>query len=44
MKTKLAADLAGKYEQPMSKHPLGRYRDRIDANVEQVYNKLTRPS
>jgi glyoxylase-like metal-dependent hydrolase (beta-lactamase superfamily II) len=40
MKTKVAADLAGKYEQPMSKHPLGRYRDRIDANVEQVYNKL----
>lgn len=44
MKTKLAADLAGKYEAPMSRHPLGRYRDRIDANVEQVYNKLSRPS
>ncbi len=44
MKTKIASDLAGKYESPMSKHPLGRYRDRIDANVEQVYNKLTKPS
>jgi len=44
MKTKLAADLAGKYEAPMSKHPLGRYRDRIDANVEQVYNKLPKSS
>jgi glyoxylase-like metal-dependent hydrolase (beta-lactamase superfamily II) len=40
LKTKLAADLAGKYETSMSKHPLGRYRDRIDANVEQVYGKL----
>jgi glyoxylase-like metal-dependent hydrolase (beta-lactamase superfamily II) len=40
MKKKVAADLASKYETPMSKYPLGRYRDRIDANVEQVYNKL----
>ena len=44
MKTKLAAERAPKYEAPMSKHMLGRYRDRIDANVEQVYNKLPKPS
>src|SRR5262249_32421202 len=42
MKKKIAEDLAGKYEKPMSKHPLGRYRDRIDANVEQVYTKLAK--
>ena len=42
MKTKIAGDLAAKYEKPMSKHPLGRYRDRIDANVEQVYNKIAK--
>jgi cyclase len=42
MKKKVAEDLASKYEKPMSKHPLGRYRDRIDANVEQVYNKIAK--
>jgi len=44
MKAKLAADLAPKYETRMSKYWTGRYRDRIDANVEQVYNKLPKPS
>jgi len=42
MKRKIAEDLAPRYEKSMSKHPLGRYRDRIDANVEQVYNKIIR--
>jgi hypothetical protein len=40
----IAEDLASTYETPMSKHPLGRYRDRIDANVEQVYNKIIKKS
>ena len=44
MKKKVAEDLAGKYETTMSKYPLGRYRDRIDANVEQVYTKTAKKS
>jgi cyclase len=44
MKKKIAEDLAPKYEKPMSKYPLGRYRDRIDANVDQVYNKTVKKS
>jgi cyclase len=44
MKKRIADDLAPKYEKPMSKWPLGRYRDRIDANVEQVYNKIVKTS
>jgi cyclase len=42
LKKKIAEDLAPKYEKPMSKYPLGRYRDRIDANVEQVHNKTVK--
>ena len=39
------ADLGGRalapaYEQGMSKYPLGRYRDRIEATIEIVYNKV----
>jgi cyclase len=44
MKKKVAEDLAPKYEKSMSKYPLGRYRDRIDLNVEQVYNKTVKKS
>ncbi len=44
MKKKIAEDLAAKYEKSMSKYPLGRYRDRIDANVEQVYTKTAKKS
>lgn len=32
--------LAPRYEQGMSKHPLGRYRDRIGLNVEMAYRKV----
>jgi glyoxylase-like metal-dependent hydrolase (beta-lactamase superfamily II) len=42
MKKKIAEDLAPTHEKPMSKYPLGRYRDRIDVNVEQVYGKLVK--
>jgi glyoxylase-like metal-dependent hydrolase (beta-lactamase superfamily II) len=42
MKKKIAADLAPRYEKPMSKYPVGRFRDRIDANVEQVYIKIAK--
>jgi hypothetical protein len=31
--------LASKYEQGMSKYPLGQYRDRIGLNIEIVYAK-----
>jgi glyoxylase-like metal-dependent hydrolase (beta-lactamase superfamily II) len=44
MKKTIAADLAPKYEASMSKYPLGRYRDRIDLNVEQVYLKTVKKS
>ena len=40
MKKTLPDRLAGKYEQGMSKHPLGRYRDRIGLNIEIVYRKV----
>jgi hypothetical protein len=40
MKTKLADQLAPKYERGMSKYPLGRYRDRIGQNVEMVYRRV----
>lgn len=40
MKRKLPDLLAGKYEQGMSKHPLGQYRDRIGLNIEMTYRKV----
>jgi hypothetical protein len=42
MQKKLADDLAPKYEQGMSKYPLGRYRDRVGANIETVYQKVVK--
>jgi hypothetical protein len=32
--------LAPRYEQGMSKYPLGRYRDRIGVNIEMVHKKV----
>jgi cyclase len=40
MKKVLPDLLAPKYEQGMSKHPLGQYRDRIGSNVEVAYRKV----
>jgi hypothetical protein len=40
----VANQLAPKYEAGMSKHPLGRYRDRIALNVEMVYLKTVKKS
>ena len=40
MKKTLPDRLAVKYEQGMSKHPLGRYRDRIGLNIEIAYQKV----
>ncbi len=40
MKRTLPDQLAAKYEQGMSKHPLGRYRDRIGLNIEMTYRKV----
>src|SRR5436190_1081855 len=37
MKAKLPDQLAGKYEAGMSRHVLGRYRDRIGVNIEAVH-------
>jgi cyclase len=42
MQKKLVDDLAPKYEQGMSKYPLGRYRDRVGANIETVYQKVVK--
>ena len=42
MKKGVAEQLAAKYEEGMSKYPLGRYRDRISANVETVYQKVVK--
>ena len=42
MKTKVADQLASKYERGMSKYPLGRYRDRIGQNIEMVYRKVVK--
>ncbi|MBM3222269.1 MAG: hypothetical protein FJZ47_00475 [Candidatus Tectomicrobia bacterium] len=44
MQKKLADDLAPKYEQGMSKYPLGRYRDRVGLNIEMVYKKVVQKS
>jgi hypothetical protein len=35
-----AEQLAPKYEQGMSKYPLGQYRDRIGPTIEIVYHKV----
>jgi glyoxylase-like metal-dependent hydrolase (beta-lactamase superfamily II) len=40
LKKALPDQLAPKYEQGMSKHPLGQYRERIGANVEVAYRKV----
>ena len=42
MKTKIADDLAPKYESYMSRYPVGQYRDRVPVNVEAAYNKLVK--
>ena len=42
MKKTIGDQLAPKYEAGMSKHPLGRYRDRIGQNVEMVYLKVVK--
>jgi glyoxylase-like metal-dependent hydrolase (beta-lactamase superfamily II) len=40
LKKTLPEQLAVKYEQGMSKHPLGQYRDRIELNIETAYKKV----
>jgi len=40
MQTTVAEQLAPKYEQGMSKYPLGQYRDRIRPTIEIVYHKV----
>jgi glyoxylase-like metal-dependent hydrolase (beta-lactamase superfamily II) len=40
MQKGIADQLAPKYEQGMSKYPLGRYRDRVGSSVEIVYKKV----
>jgi hypothetical protein len=42
MKKALGDQLAAKYEQEMSKYPLGRYRDRVGQNIEMVYQKVVK--
>src|SRR5206468_906063 len=42
MQKKIEDQLAPRYEQGMSKYPLGRYRDRIGLNVEMVYRKVVK--
>src|SRR6266852_1390715 len=42
MKKTIGDQLAPKYEAGMSKHPLGRYRDRVGQNVEMVYLKVVK--
>jgi cyclase len=42
MKKALGDQLASKYEQGMSKYPLGRYRDRVGQNVEMIYQKVVK--
>jgi hypothetical protein len=43
MQTTVAEQLAPQYEAGMSKYPLGRYRDRIEATIEIVYRKVVHP-
>src|SRR6267142_1003197 len=40
MKRTLPDQLAAKYEQGMSKYPLGQYRDRVGLNIEMTYRKV----
>jgi cyclase len=42
MKSKVADQLAPKYERGMSKYPLGRYRDRVGQNIEMVHKKVVK--
>jgi glyoxylase-like metal-dependent hydrolase (beta-lactamase superfamily II) len=42
MKGKIAEQLAPKYEQGMSKYPLGRYRNSIGTNIEMVHKKVVK--
>src|SRR2546425_1155928 len=42
MQKKISDDLAPKYEQGMSKYPLGQYRDRVGVNVEMVLKRSSR--
>jgi cyclase len=44
MKSKVADQLAPKYEAGMSKYWTGRYRERIDVNIEHVYKKVVKPA
>jgi cyclase len=44
MKQKLGDQLASKYEQGMSKYPLGQYRARVGTNIEAVYQKVVKKS
>ena len=40
MQKTIPDQLAPRYEQRMSKYPLGQYRDRIGVNIETVYKKV----
>jgi len=42
MKTKIAEQLAPKYEKGMSRYPLGQYRASIGINVEMVHKKVVK--
>lgn len=42
MQKAIGDQLASKYEQGMSKYPLGRYRDRVGQNVEMIYQKVVK--
>ena len=44
MKSKVADQLAPKYEAGMSKYWTGRYRDRIAVNIEHVHTKVVKPA
>jgi glyoxylase-like metal-dependent hydrolase (beta-lactamase superfamily II) len=42
MKKTVGDQLAPKYERPMSKYPLGQYRDRVGLNIEMVHRKVVK--
>ena len=44
VKTKVADQLAPKYEAGMSKYWTGRYRERIAVNIEHVHKKVVKPA
>ena len=44
MQKTVGDQLAGKYEQGMSRYPSGQYRDRVGVNVEAVYKKVVQKS